>query len=697
MGRVEPALGWAWYAFAAKPDAETRSTALAALLRISPNLVGQLAVADALPQSLAWIDGKVLAYATSRGELELLDTSRGPATDKGSPPRRIAAPASDDATQAVTGLRMLANDRLLAVLRSGAIVEIGLANGGVRAIPVAKPAILNASPHAVSFSADADLIATAPTEEAPHLYRCRVTGDGLSSRCSEPLALGSERASAVEISPTGDRVAVGMRNGRVEVFPVTGSAPPATLPAGLQVVSLAWNPHHDLLAAGGEDGNIAVFDLGKHAELFRFRASGSIVSTIRWSPSGTELAFSCDSRIVCVARLPEQSTEAPAQIWRFEGHTNAVAQLAWSPDGAFLATADVEHEIIVWSLQPDRQVTFDLVSSGSAETTEIGSWPLGNRLASLRSDGGIGLWNTAPLAPNAERVPVEETSTLRTESREPVALAWRRDGALSVGYKDEVIACWQPDLNDPPRIIPVEWEPFQLSFSGTRALAAASADRGFYLMDPDCRDVGSVARLDSGDAPLPARAVEAEPTGRRVPVSYNDPRTKGATIAIWDVASRQIASWLPVTDPIAPLGLAISPDGRLLAATGGNSFLKLYDLDTPSKPPLLLPLSAEGTAGSVAFAPDGKLLAAAGADGSVYVWQVGVDSNELFLQVDPAGVNDTTSGQYVDSLAWLARSQLALLLRSGTIKILTLDPSFWRKRMEALHFPSPTPQPAKSQ
>lgn len=688
MGRIEPALEWAWYAFAAKPVAETRSAALAALMRISPYLVGRLAVADAFPQSLAWIDDQRLAYATSRGELDLLDISRGAALDTRWTARRIAAPASADPAQAVIGLRAVGSDRLLAVLRGGAVVEMDAADVGVHPIAAPQPAVLNALPHAVSVSADAGLIAAAPTEEPPRLYRCRVAGARGSPGCSQPQPLGSAVASAVEISPASDRVAVGMRAGRVEVFPVSGSAAPESLPAGFPVVSLAWNPGRDLLAAGGEDGTIAVFDIGTHTELFRFPASRSIVSTLRWSRSGRELAFACDGRIVCVARVPEPATAAPAQVWRLDGHANAVTQLAWSANGALLATAD-GHEIIIWSLQPDRQVAFDLVPAGDAQITEIASSPAGRRLAGARTDGAIGVWDTAPLVPDAGRMPVEETDTLRSEPREPLALAWRSDGALSAGYKDGSIVCWGPGLNRQPRVAQAGWEPFQLSFSDTEALAAVSADRRFYLMNPDCLDVGSAAPLYAAGAPLPARAVAAQPTGRRVPVSYNDPTTKGAKIAIWDVAARQIASWLPVEDPIAPLGLAVSPDGRLLAATGGNSFLKLYDLDNPSKPPLLLQLQAEETAGSVAFAPDGKLLAAIGADGGVYVWQVGAGAAELFLQVDAARSDAAISGRYASSLAWLGGAQLAVLLPNGTIRVVTLDPSFWRKRMDSLHFPPP--------
>jgi hypothetical protein len=98
-------------------------------------------------------------------------------------------PTSEDAIQAVTGLRMLANDRLLAVLRSGAIVEIGLANGGVRAIPVAKPAILDTS--------------LEPRGRRACFFMRQWTGDGAAMRRGgDPLSVaGPREVSSSSSSP----------------------------------------------------------------------------------------------------------------------------------------------------------------------------------------------------------------------------------------------------------------------------------------------------------------------------------------------------------------------------------------------------------------------------------------------------------------------------------------------------------------
>jgi WD40 repeat protein len=92
--------------------------------------------------------------------------------------------------------------------------------------------------------------------------------------------------------------------------------------------------------------------------------------------------------------------------------------------------------------------------------------------------------------------------------------------------------------------------------------------------------------------------------------------------------------------------VAFSPDGKTLAAGGGDGKVWLWTLANPARPARLgQPLT--GPAGSisfVAFSPDGKTLAAGGGDGKVWLWTLANAARPAHLGQPLTGpANDVTS------------------------------------------------------
>jgi WD40 repeat protein len=86
-----------------------------------------------------------------------------------------------------------------------------------------------------------------------------------------------------------------------------------------------------------------------------------------------------------------------------------------------------------------------------------------------------------------------------------------------------------------------------------------------------------------------------------------------------DTASRDAAPTILPNQGWPISSLAFSPEGQVLAATGENNALYLWDITNPTAAPILL-TGHTGSVNSVAFNPTGRSLATGGSDETVYIW-----------------------------------------------------------------------------
>jgi WD40 repeat protein len=409
------------------------------------------------------------------------------------------------------------------------------------------------------------------------------------------------------------------------------------------ILSVAFSPGGELLAAGDDTGTIHVWQVANMQKRFALKEHSGSVWSLAFSPDGQTLASCGHDKTVRLWNV------ATGECWRaMRAHDYWVASVAISPDGRWLASGGGDNAVRLWDIATGQCLA--QLQGHTSPLHAVAFSPDSKLIASGGNDSTARLW----------RVEDRQSLAVLTRQQQPVlAVAFSHDGqTLATGSRDRTTCLW--DIGDPSDVRYLAAlgehtdEVSAVAFmADDKTLATGSHDQTVKLWEIGnpvqvrCRDtllghtnsVNSIAftqdgrLLASGSNDLTVRMWNAE-TGQslRTLQGYNSSiysvafSRDGQTIVsgsndkrvrLWDVAGGYCRAVLE-EHKRRVTSVAVSPDGQTLASGSDDKTVRLWNIN--SGHPVAALREHTDPVKAVAFSPDGQTLASSG-DDSLRLWE----------------------------------------------------------------------------
>ncbi|MEG4575479.1 serine/threonine-protein kinase [Microcoleus sp. N3A4] len=194
--------------------------------------------------------------------------------------------------------------------------------------------------------------------------------------------------NALALSPNGQTL-VSASFGTIRIWNVTTGRLVRTLNSvhsKKSVKTLAVSPDNSILASGGGDNNVILWDLKTGRRMRTIPAHKAVVNAIAFSSDGQTLASGSDDKTV---RL--WNVKTGSRLRTLSGHAGGVNAIALSRDGQTLASGSDDKTVRLWNLGTG-EVRRIITGHGGA-VNAVAFSPNGKSVASASTDNTIRLSN----------------------------------------------------------------------------------------------------------------------------------------------------------------------------------------------------------------------------------------------------------------------------------------------------------------
>jgi WD40 repeat protein/serine/threonine protein kinase len=430
------------------------------------------------------------------------------------------------------------------------------------------------------------------------------------------------------------------------------------------VRSVTFSPNGELVASGGEDNAIRLWDVSTAVRLGIFEANESPTAVILTANDAASGDQGGDAPAENVQAENEGGTLGVA-VKALRGHGNAVRSCVFSPDGQWILSGGQDKRVRLWNIQGYQEVRVlrSTVFRGHADAILSARFSRdGQQIITASRDRSAVLWNattgarlkrlaegheflatSAAFFPDGRHVATgagdntvriwDITTGTQTGELAPTG----RIGAVVVSPQGDVVVTgspgsdvrvWSAESGQPIATLEGHTtEVSALAFSPTGELLATGDDRGRIRLwrrgDPTSalpgEDRGAAAWTFVRELQGHSRSISGMrflPDGRRLVSASGD-----RTCAQWDVASGQELRDLVLKHADWVSSLDISADGTLAVTTCDDGQARLWRLADATQ--LAAIAAPQGAFNAVAFSPDGQTVALTSTgDRMVRIWNV---------------------------------------------------------------------------
>jgi WD40 repeat protein len=414
---------------------------------------------------------------------------------------------------------------------------------------------------------------------------------------------------ALACRPGGGIVATGGGDGVVRLWDAnTGKLLNALVGHDGLVEELAWSPNGTLLASGGYEDRVIIWDARTGQILKTISCGTGGVYTVSWSPDGKLLATGGDGN----DNLKIWNRFTGQLVKHLHGHQKSILSTEWSPDGNWLASAADDLTIRLWSTTDWKTVR--VLKGHEARIRSIQWSGDSRRLISAGNAGTIRIWDA------------------------------------EIGRTTKVVA-GHTDSTSQPAIYDLDWSP------DGKTIASVGTDKTVRIWKLD----GTIQRtLSWHDSPV-MEVCWLGDGSRLVSVDV------GGNLCLGDWKTGKLQRKVQSHHAI-PNGLAWSPDSLQLAVPCEDSRIRVW---TVGKEHVVAFTGPTQKVLSVAWSPDGKHLAGGAEDGTIHVWEVASGKGHEIVRENNSPVT---------AIAWSPKADGSLAAAQGSGKILLCDPHNGRKR-----------------